>query len=189
MIWDWIKVKKLNKVLSVIVGLGVLITSSVSFTANAATANVYVDNDDSKGHTNYRSGFNTYVTGASHYRRDARTQTTGNNSNVYEWHLDDDRVTASNKIKLYLYAYMNHSSFTDPRAKYSAICSYECTVNSAFNQNTASGGWNLIGTVELTPYTYAGEDTVTLQGACVRPNSNSGYKTAADGVRFYTVTS
>jgi hypothetical protein len=177
-----------KKTISSVISLFVALCSITGLPADATTKNVYVDNDDSQGHSNGQDGFSTLISGYSHYRYDARTQVTGNSNNVYEWYLNDDMVTSSNSISLYLYAYMNDISFTDPHAKYDALCSYVSTVNSAFNQNTAYGGWNLVGTVSLTPYTAVGENTVTLHGASVRPYYYSGYTTAADGVRFYTIS-
>lgn len=173
----------MKKIISVFLTSMIIISLLISLSAFGAVKIVYVDNDDSQGHTNARSGYNTYITGSSHYRNDARTQATGSTYNYYEWDLCDDKVTSRTGITLSLYAHINHSTFNDQGASYSALCSYSSFIN-VINQETFSPTWYIVGTVYLTPYTAVGERDVTLHGAFVQPGTSYGYTSAADGLRF-----
>lgn len=167
----------IDKILASCIGVNVLLCAMMTLNSNA----LYIDNDDSKGYSNSRNGFDTYITSSAYYRNDARTQSSGY-TKQYTWNLDHDGKASYTGIDVSLYAYVNDSSFTDPRAKYSALASYQCTIGT-LNQNTAARGWNYVGKVRLTPLTEVGERTVALYAVQVEPGSSYGYTTAADGVQ------
>ena len=158
---------KLTKKILTVLACGMLAaTGMTGMSASAATT--YVDNDD---------------------LGDSRMQSTGNytgsNEKYYVWNLVNDRVTAKKKISLKLYAYVNDYRFTDPATKYYAVTMVYASMGT-LNQNTASGGWNLVGTKALTPSSTLGEHDVTLTAAKANPGTQSGYNTGADGIRFTT---
>lgn len=170
--------KLIDRILALCMGTNILLCSMMAMNSNA----VYIDNDDSQGYSNGRNGFDTYVTSSAYYRNDARTQSSGY-TKQYSWNLGDDRKVSYTGIDVSLYAYVNDSSFTDPRAKYSAVASYQYAIGT-LNQNTAARGWNYVGKVRLTPLTAVGEKTVALYGVVLAPGSSYGYTTAADGVQI-----
>ncbi|MCM1006946.1 MAG: hypothetical protein NC485_03285 [Ruminococcus flavefaciens] len=169
--------KLIDKVLASCMGINVLLCTMMSLNSKA----LYIDNDDSKGYSNGRNGFDTYITSSAYYRNDARTQSSGY-TKQYSWNLDNDIKVSYTGIDVSLYAYVNDSSFTDPRAKYSAVASYQYAIGT-LNQNTAARGWNYVGKVRLTPLTAVGEKTVALYGVVLEAGSSYGYTTAADGVQ------
>lgn len=164
---------------SFFVALCVLCSSISSISVSALT--VYIDNDDDVYNTQHQ-GFNTYLTSTNYYRGDARRQATGN-YNYHDWYLGNNSIDNKKRITVKLYAYVNDYSFTDPRAKYSAVCSYEQQIGT-LNQNTATGGWNLVSTVVLKPLTAVGENRVSFHGVVLYPSTVSGYNTGADGVKY-----
>lgn len=170
----------------IIICTALFLTLSRSFVSYASTTyNYYIDNDDISGnYSNTRNGFNTYITGSSLYLNDARTQASGNSGYIYQWNLDDYSKFSTGTITLKLYAHLNHTSFTDPRAEYYAYTIYDASVGY-LNQNLAPGGWNLIGTTYITPY--PSTSNACLYGAYVRPSNQNGYTTAADGAHL-TIT-
>ena len=174
---------KVHKAIAIPSCVIVFLLNSASFTASATTTyNYYIDNDDISGnYSNSKNGFNTYITGSSLYLNDARTQASGSSSNVYQWNLGNYSKFSTGTITLKLYAHLNHTSFTDPRADYYAHSISEAQVGY-LNQNLAPGGWNLIGTTYITPY--PSTSNACLKGACVRPSNLNGYTTAADGARL-----
>lgn len=163
--------------MSIFAGLTVAFSSLVAVNSVA----VYIDNDDAHGYSNTRRGFDTYLSGDSHYNGDARRQSTGGNYE-YAWWLNSASETSSSSIIVTLEAYVNHSNFTDPNATYYVNgCDTIFEVNS-INQNTADAGWNYVGRRVVKPLTSIGYTRITTSAVCVIPSSNSGYNTGADGI-------
>ena len=169
-----------NRILSIFAGLTVAVSSVVAI---SSMADFYIDNDDAHGYSNARiGGFDTYLSGSSHYNGDARREETGKNAE-YWWYFEGSGKTSSTSITVTLHAYVNHSTFTDPKANY---CVNACSTNfdiGYLDQDSADAGWNYVGRRTVKPLTSIGYNSVTPTGIVVQPSSFNGYNTGADGIR------
>ena len=184
--------KIIKRILSFEFAVMMMLSSKSAITAVAeypnAYTDVYIDNDDSTGHSNTKTGFNTYITGSSHYRGDARTQATGYNNKMYNWLLGYNSLTSNHKIVVQMYVHLSDYSFTDPHAEYSVLCGGIGVVDSDFNQNIAPLGWSYVGSRTFLISDGWGSPTITLHSGSLKSGNVSGYTTGADGIRLYSIS-
>lgn len=178
------KKKLIRCLLGTLLGVNTLLASVVSIPASAATKSVYIDNDDSYGHYTTKYGFNNYITSSSYYRNDARTQSAGNTSYYYYYGLSNDLITTSSSANVTLFVHLNDYSFTDTKANYTAICTYEDDLG-VYDQNSAPSGWSIAKTFTVAPITSIGEHSTSLFAIRLNSGYISSATTAADGIRIY----
>lgn len=170
----------IKRVISYLSALCIAFSAMASFNSFAY---LEIDNDDSKGYSNINNGFNTYLSGSSHFRGDARRNYNSEYANyTYEFSGSGKSTTTSFKVKLY--AYVNDSTFTNPSAKYVAYGNSSAYTFGTLNQDTAFGGWNYVGEATVKPLTQYGYKSVTCNAVGVGTNGPLRY-TGADGVRVY----
>lgn len=159
---------------------------SIAFAAMTTVnsfAYVEVDNDDSQGYSNFNNGFDTYLSGNSHFRGDARRNYNSTYAN-YTYEFAGDGKTTKTSFKVKMYAYLNDATFTNPSAKYVAYGNSSSYTFGTLNQDLAAGGWNYVGEATVKPLTQYGYTSVTCNAVGVETNGHSRY-TGADGVRVY----
>lgn len=143
-----------------------------------------IDNDDAHGHSNSTNGFSTYFTSSYHYNGDARKQSSSSPSNgLYRW-IYKSSFLKTGTISASLKAYLNDYSFTEPSARYYVNYGNTSVVKlvGSFNQNTAPGGWNTIGSTSMAPIDSSGKNVSSYVQLSV--SGKSGYNTGADGIQI-----
>lgn len=147
---------------------------------NVSATTLIMDNDalTSSGVTNpfgpYEgSGTFSYITNSGLYNGDAR-MVYSPNGGYYVW-----KYASVKPSGVFAHVYLNHSSFTDPKAEYVHHDYYGSAHTSQLfsylNQNTALSGWNYIGHVSIS-----GRECIHI--GC-RASRTSGTYMGADAIR------
>lgn len=151
---------------------------------SAAAVSYTIDNDDAHGHSNSKTGFTTYFTSAYHYNGDARKQPSNSpNNGIYRW-IYKNSFLKTGTINASLKAYLNDYSFTDTAARYYVNYgnTYVVKLVGTFNQNTAPGGWNTIGSTSMASLDSTGKNVSSFVQVSV--SGKSGCNTGADGIQI-----
>lgn len=108
-----------------------------------------------------------------------------NGSNYYSWSFSPlgKNFYQKTKCKAKVGAYLRHSDFTDPKAKYSIeVGSFVYHSVGTIDQEYALNGWNYIESNEFDTYESGGYEILYCSKAEVTSSINSNDKTGADAI-------
>lgn len=143
-----------------------------------------IDNDetdpDDIGIYTSQYGFDEIITSTYLYNGDARAHTTVNQSFYtydYNWYFPS--YTRSSGMKVHLRVYLRNAQFNDPSAKYSISSTGSSYHVSTINQDTATIGWNDLGTITINNNFTANHVTLTPSN---HVESGTTFKCGADAI-------
>ncbi len=160
--------------------IAIALTSAIvmlaeSLPVNAVQTGHVIDNDPiAAGYGSY-NGIFSYMSASGCYNGDARRVGPGEAGASYSWLHPTIQLQSPQSVNVNLQVYLNHSTFTDPNAKY-MVCTDGANKEICFiNQNTAPSTFGPTKSKVV-------DDVVRLQQIQLVSSGKTGTYTGADAI-------